>query len=196
MIPAFGSGVLHPKLVIGSTPVTLISAVFDAYEGTGPCRGALQLTNPKITALEPATITVKAGYRPMFCHYTVTGTDGMVTQKQGGWIVVGRAAGTLTAEGDNQFATAGKTLSKPLTVTLDPGDSGTGVEGAEVLFIASAGTLSNGKENGSRVIAITNSTGIASVTLTLPSVKGTVTVTAQSQFAVGGKTATFTATAK
>ena len=196
MIPAFGSGVLHPKLVSGSAPVTLISAVFDAYEGAGPCRGALRLTDPKITAREPATITVKAGYRPMFCHYTVTGTDGAVTQKQGGWIVVGRAAGTLSAEGDNQTAAAGKTLSKPLTVTLDPGDSGASAEGAEVLFTASAGMLSNGQESGSRVIATTNSTGIASVTLTLPSAKGPVKVTAQSQFAVGGKTVIFTATAK
>ena len=177
-------------------PVTLTSAVFDTYEEAGPCRGSLQLTNPKITASEPATITVKAGYRPMFCHYTVTGTDGVVNQKQGGWIVVGRAAGTLTAEGDNQSAAAGKALPRPLAVSLDPGDSGAGAEGAEVLFTASAGTLSNGKENGSRIIAITNSSGIASVTLTLPSAKGTVTVTAQSQFAVGGKTVTLTATAK
>jgi hypothetical protein len=196
MIPAFGSGVLHPKLVSGSTPITLLSAVFDAYEGAGPCRGALQLTDPKITAREPATITVRAGYRPMFCHYTVIGTDGAVAQKQGGWIVVGRAAGTITTEGDNQTTAAGMTLSKPLTVALDPGDSGAGVGGAEVLFTASAGTLSNGKENGSRVIATTNASGIASVTLTLPSAKGTVKVTAQSQFAVGGKTTTFTATAK
>ena len=196
MIPAFGSGILHPKLASGSAPVTLTSAVFDTYEGAGPCRGSLQLTNPKITASEPATITVKAGYRPMFCHYTVTGTDGVVNQKQGGWIVVGRAAGTLTAEGDNQSAAAGKALPRPLAVLLDPGDSGAGAEGAEVLFTASAGTLSNGKENGSRIIAITNSSGIASVTLTLPSAKGTVTVTAQSQFAVGGKTVTLTATAK
>jgi hypothetical protein len=83
---------------------------------------------------EPATIAVKVGYRPSFCHFTVTGTDGAVTQIQGGWIVVGKASGALTAEGDNQFAAVGKPLPKPLTVTLDPGDSGAVAEGAEILF--------------------------------------------------------------
>jgi hypothetical protein len=196
MIPAFGSGVLHPKLISGSAPATLTSAVFDTYEGAGPCRGSLQLANPKITAAEPATITVKAGYRPAFCHYTVTGTDGTVTQTQGGWIVVGRPSGTLTAEGDNQFAAAGKNLPKPLTVTIDPGDSGATPEGAEILFSTSAGTLTSGKASGSRIIALTNANGTASVTLTLPSSKGTVKVTAQDQFALGGRSVTFAATAK
>jgi hypothetical protein len=196
MIPAFGSGVLHPKLISGSATVTLTSAVFDSYEGAGSCRGSLQLTNPKITASESATIAIKAGYRPGFCHYTVTGNDGSVTQTQGGWIVVGRPSGTLTARGDNQFAASGKNLPKPLTVTIDPGDSGATPEGAEILFSASAGTLTSGKASGSRIIALTNANGTASVTLTLPSSKETVTVTAQDQFALGGKSVTFIATAK
>jgi len=45
------------------------------------------------------------------------------------------------------------------------------------------------------VIAQTNSSGVASVTLTLPSSAGTVTVTAQDQFALGGTSVTFTETA-
>jgi hypothetical protein len=45
------------------------------------------------------------------------------------------------------------------------------------------------------VIAQTNSSGVASVTLTLPSSKGTVTVTAQDQFPLGGASVTFTETA-
>jgi hypothetical protein len=45
------------------------------------------------------------------------------------------------------------------------------------------------------VIAQTNASGIASVTLTLPSSKEFVTVTAQDQFALGGASVTFTETA-
>jgi hypothetical protein len=45
------------------------------------------------------------------------------------------------------------------------------------------------------VIATTNSSGIASVTLTLPSSKGKVTVTAQDQFALGGTSVTLSETA-
>jgi hypothetical protein len=49
--------------------------------------------------------------------------------------------------------------------------------------------------SGTSVIATTNSSGVASVTLTLPSSKGTVTVTAQDQFALGGATVIFSETA-
>jgi len=45
------------------------------------------------------------------------------------------------------------------------------------------------------VIAQTNGSGVASVTLTLPAAKGPVTVTAQDMMALGGTTVTFTATA-
>jgi hypothetical protein len=68
--------------------------------------------------------------------------------------------------------------------------------GAGIFFTASAGTLSNGTSSGSKVIAITNASGVVSVTLTLPSSPGTVTVTAQDQFAVGGATSSFTETAQ
>jgi hypothetical protein len=63
------------------------------------------------------------------------------------------------------------------------------------LFTTTAGTLSNGTTSGTTVIATTNSSGTASVTLTLPASKGTVTVTAQDQFALGGASAAFTETA-
>jgi hypothetical protein len=55
--------------------------------------------------------------------------------------------------------------------------------------------LSNGTTSATSVIAQTNSSGIASVTLTLPSSPGAVTVTAQDQFALGGASVTFTETA-
>ena len=54
------------------------------------------LTQPNVTAT-PGTVTVTAGATPGFYHYTVTGTDNTGTQQtQGGWIVVGNPAATLS----------------------------------------------------------------------------------------------------
>jgi hypothetical protein len=197
MIPASGAATLHPAISSGSATVTLSSAVFDAYEGAPACSGSLALTSSTITASQPATITVNAGSTPGFCHFAVIGSDGTVTQTQGGWIVVGNPPATLTVNGgNNQTGTAGTALSNALTVTLAPGQSGGSATGAGILFTTSAGTLSNGTTSGKGVIATTSSSGIASVTLTLPSSKGTVTVTAQDQFALGGASVTFTETAQ
>jgi hypothetical protein len=66
---------------------------------------------------------------------------------------------------------------------------------AGILFTTSAGTLSTGSASGSSVIAQTNASGVASVTLTLPSSEQAVTVTAQDQFALGAASVTFTETA-
>jgi hypothetical protein len=197
MIPASGTATLHPAIGSGSAAVTLSSAVFDAYEGAAACSGSLALTNSTITAAQPGSITVNAGSTPGFCHFTVTGSDGTATQTQGGWIVVGNPPATLAQSGNNQSGSAGTALPQPLTVTLTPGQSGGSASGAGagILFTTSAGTLSNGITSGSSVIATTNASGLASVTLTLPSSKGTVTVTAQDQFALGGASVTFTETA-
>ena len=195
MIPAGGTATLHPAITSGSANVTLNSAVFDSYEGAAACSGSLTLTNATATPSKPGTITVDAGSTPGFCHYTVTGSDGTVTQMQGGWIVVGNPAATLTPSGSNQSGAPGATLSQPLTVKLDPGQSGGTNTGAGILFTTSAGTLSNGTTTGTKVIATTDSSGIASVTLTLPASAGTVTVTAQDMFALGGASVSFTETA-
>ena len=196
MIPALGTGVLNPKIVTGAASVTLTAAAFDAFEGAPACSGTLSLTDPNITPATPAMITVTAGSTPGFCHYTVTGNDGTSTQTEGGWIVVGKPAVTLTVSaGNNQTGSAGTALAQSLTVTLTPGSSGLGNSGAGILFSASAGTLSNGTTSGSKVIATANGSGVATVTLTLPANKGPVTVTAQSQFALGGASVTFNETA-
>ena len=109
--------------------------------------------------------------------------------------MVGNPPATLAQSGNNQSAAAGSALPQPLTVTLTPGQSGGSAMGAGILFTTSAGTLSNGTTSGTSVIALTNSAGTASVTLTLPSTKGTVTVSAQDQFALGDAAVTFTETA-
>ena len=197
MVPASGTGTLQPAITSGTAPVTLTTAVFDAFEGAPACGGSLTLNNSILNPSQPGAITVNTGSTPGFCHYTVTGTDGTATQTQGGWIVVGQRAGAFTIQsGNNQFGSAGTALSTPLTVTLTP-PSGTTftANGASVLFTTSGGTLSNGTTSGTSVIATTNSSGVASVTLTLPSTSGIVTVTAQDQFALGGTSVTFTETA-
>jgi len=196
MIGASGTGTLHPAISSGSANVTLASAVFDLYEGVPACAGgSISLTSATVTPAQPGTITVTAPGTPGFCHFTVTGTDGTATETQGGWIVVGNPAATLTPGGNNQSANAGTALANPLTVTLAPGQSGGAALGAGFLFTTSAGTLSNGTTSGTSVIATANASGVASVTLTLPATKGPVTVTAQSEFALGGATVTFNATA-
>ncbi len=95
-----------------------------------------------------------------------------------------------------QSGAAGAGLSQPLAVTLSSIPTGFSATGASVLFTTSAGTLSNGTSSETTVIANTNSSGVASVTLTLPSSPGTVTVSAQSQFALGGTTVSFIETAQ
>jgi hypothetical protein len=195
MVPATETAMLHPAISSGSANVTLTSAVFDAYEGAAACTGgSLTLTNATITPAQMGTITVTAPSTPGFCHYTVTGNDGTATETQGGWIVVGNPPATLTPGGNNQSANAGTALANPLTVTINPGQSGP-VTGAGILFTTSAGTLSNGTTSGKSVIATTNASGVASVTLTLPAAKGPVTITGQDMLALGGTTVTFTATA-
>jgi hypothetical protein len=196
MVPATSTVTLHPAISSGSANVTLSSAVFDAYEGAAACTGgSLTLTNATITPAQTGTITVTAPSTPGFCHYTVTGNDGTATETEGGWIVVGNPPATLTPGGNNQSANAGTALANPLTVTINPGASGGAMLGAGILFTTSAGTLSNGTTSGTTVIATTNASGVASVTLTLPATKGAVTVTGQDMMALGGSTVTFMATA-
>ncbi len=197
MAAASGTVMLQPKITSGTTNVTLGSAAFDSYEGAAACSGTITLTTPAITPTVPGEITVAAGNTPGFCHFTVTGTDGTATQTQGGWIVVGNPAATLAkTTGDAQSGSAGSVLPQALTVTLTPGASGGTNTGASILFTTSAGSLSNGTRSGSKVIAVTNSSGVASVTLTLPSSAGAVTVTAEGPYGLGHPVApTFTETA-
>jgi hypothetical protein len=197
MLPASGTVTLQPKVTSGSANVTLSSAVFDDFEGASACSGNLHLTNPVITPNQPGTITADAPGTPGFCHFTVTGSDGTVTQTEGGWIFVGNPpAGLADTGGNGQTSAVGTTLPQALAITLTPGQSGGTASGASILFSTSAGTLSNGTTSGSKVIAVTNSSGVASVTLTLPATAQTVEVQAQAPYALGNAMANFTETAQ
>lgn len=196
MVAAGGTVTLQPKITSGATNVTLESAAFDSFEGVPACGGTITLTTATITPGAPGAITVTAGGTSGFCHFSVTGSDGTVTQTQGGWIVVGNPAATLAVTGGNtQTGTHGTMLPTPLTVTLSPGSSGGTNTGASVLFSTNNGTLSNGTISGPKVIAITNSSGVASVTLTLGAA-GQVQVTAEGQYGLGHPVANFTETSQ
>jgi hypothetical protein len=197
MVPASGTTSLHPKLTGGTANVTLSSGAFDSFDGASPCSGTLTLTDPVISSIQPGTITVNAGSTPGFCHFTVTGNDGTVTQTEGGWIVVGNPPADLaTSAGNEQTGGVGAVLPQSLSVTLTPGDSGGVATGASILFSTTAGILSNGTASGTKVIALTNASGVASVTLTLPNSAQTVNVQAEAPYALGNAVAAFTETAQ
>jgi fibronectin type 3 domain-containing protein len=184
-IAANATTTLAPKITSASGSVTLQSAQFDSGGGT------IAINTAQFTTSSNGAVTIVAGSTAGFYHFTVTGVDSSgVTQTKGGWLLVGNPAATFTTSGNNQSAPAGSTIT--LSVTLNPGSSGGSAPGASVLFTTDAGSFAGAKQQ----IAVTNSSGVASVTLTLPSNSGTVNVTAEGQYALGHPVATFTATAQ
>jgi hypothetical protein len=181
MLPAGRKIGLYPKITSGTATVTLGTPQFDSGI-------TVTVTQLMLSPGHGGVITVTAGTTPGFYHYSVPSTDSTgVAQQQSGWILVGNPPALLTKTGDNQKGTAGTNLN--LTVTLNPGQSGGSTVGATIFFTASAGTLS------SRTLT-TDSTGKATVVLTLPSTPGTVHVTAEGQYALGHPEVTFTETAQ
>jgi hypothetical protein len=179
MLPAEGTVTLAPKIISGSGTVTLGTPTFDAGI-------KVVVTQGTITSSQNGAITVTAGKKAGFYHYTVPGTDNSgVAQEQSGWIVVGNPPATFTKQGDGQQGAPGTTLN--LSVTLNPGSSGGSAPGASVLFTASAGTLS------SRLVT-TDSSGNAAVVLTLPQNAGPVQVTAEGPYGLGHPEVVFTET--
>ena len=181
MLASGSKVVLHPKITSGSATVTLGTPTFDS--GISPV-----ITQPSLSKGHNGSITVTAGSTPGFYHYSVPSTDtNGVAQQQEGWVLVGNPAATLSKAGDNQKAKAGSPIT--LTVTLNPGQSGGSASGATVFFTATAGTLAN------RIVT-TDSSGKASVTLTLPATAQVMHVTAEGQYALGHPQVTFTETAQ
>lgn len=184
MLPASGTGTLKPILTSGSSSVTLGTATYDSGI-------VVSVTGKTITSTIPGSITVTAGATPGFYHFSIPATDGDGTAtSQSGWIVVGNPAAALTKSGDSQAAPAGSTLT--IGVTLNPGSSGGTNSGASILFTTSAGTIGGAR----RAIAVTNSSGVATITLTLPNTPGTFTVAAEGPYGLGHPVSTFTETAQ
>jgi hypothetical protein len=177
MLPGGGTVTLAPKIVSGSGTVTLGTPTFD----TGI---TVAVTQGTITASQNGAISVTAGSKPGFYHYTIPSTDSSgAAQEQSGWILVGNPPAMLTKQGDGQSGAPGTNLN--LSVTLNPGSSGGSAAGADVFFTANAGTLS------SRLVT-TNSSGVAAVVLTLPASAGMVQVTAEGPYGLGHPEVTFT----
>ena len=193
MVPAGGSVTLNPKITTGTSgaTVTLTAAAFDAGGGS------MSITNANLTqAPANGAISVVAGPTPGFYHYTVTSKDSTsVIQKQGGWIIVGNPAATFTKTGDQQSGGVGTQLT--LSVTLVPGTSGaTSAAGATVRFTTNGGTLSGGTTGSTTSqLVTTSSSGVASITLTLPATAGPVSVTAEGPYQLGHPVTTFSETA-
>jgi hypothetical protein len=181
MVASGNKVTLSPKITSGTATVTLGTPTFDSGI-------SLVVSQPTLSAGHSGRMTVTAGSTPGFYHYSVPSTDtNGVAQQQGGWILVGNPPASLAKTGDHQKGTAGSQLT--LSVTLSPGQSGGSASGGTVFFTASSGLLSSR-------IATTDSTGKASVVLTLPSMAGTVHVTAEGQYALGHPQVTFTETAQ
>lgn len=193
-IPAGGSFTFQPKITSATSSaatVTLGSAQFDSSPaGLTLTIGTPLITQTPLTGNGAITVASATGVAPGFYHFTVTGTDsGGVQQKQGGWVLVQKPAATLAKSGDGQTGTHGTTLT--LSVTLGVGSSGGTNSGASILFSTDAGNF-NG---ASKAIVTTDSSGVAAVTLTLPSSAGMVHVSAEAPYGLGHAVATFTETA-
>src|SRR5580698_8528903 len=178
----------------GSMTFAPYTATLIVTSGTSQLPGAEWDLNPDTTmvaaggTVHPGKITVTAGTTPGFYQYTVPSTDSNgISQTQSGWIVVGNPPATLTTTGNGQKGAPGSTLN--LSVTLNPGQSGGSAAGGTIFFTTSAGSLS------SRIVT-TNSSGVASVVLTLPATAGTVQVAAEGQYGLGHPVAAFTETAE
>jgi hypothetical protein len=186
MVPAGGSFTLTPKLIAGAATVTLGSP--SSQSGI-----TVTTTSPTVNAGQQGAVLVTAGNTPGFYSFSVPATDSSsVSTTQNGWVLVTKPAATLAkTSGDGQTGSIGTTLPQPLTVTLSPGQSAGTAVGASVYFTTNAGSLTNvqvGSEKvftGSKVIAVTDSSGVASVTLTLPGTAQTVHVTAEGPYGLG-----------
>jgi len=181
---------LTPKIISATenASLTLESAQFDAGSTSG---GTISIATAFVTSTANGAITISTGSTAGFCHFTVTGQDSSgVTQDQGGWVLVGNPAATLSKTGDNQTGAANANLA--LSVTLNAGSSGGTNTGASVLFTTDTGDFGRATQQ----IVTTNGSGVASVTLTLPASAGTVHVTAEGPYGLGHPVATFTETAQ
>jgi len=197
VVPANGTATLSPKLISGTGRVTLGSP--SASSGI-----TVTTTGSTVSSTQEGSIQVTAGAIPGFYSYKVPATDsGSVSSSQSGWILVTKPAASLALGGNNQTGAAWSVLPVKLSVTVSNSPTG-GVSGASVLFTissATGGSMTNtlvGTEEiftGTKVIALTNSSGVASVTLTLPATAGPVTVTAEGPYGLGHPTATFNETA-
>ena len=177
---------IAPIVTSGTGSVTLTAA-----SGTGGV--TLALTQPKLMPPSSATsaaavVTIKTPANPGLYSFTVTGKDsGGAIQTQQGCVLATVPAAKLNKSGDNQSAHRGSKIN--LTATFVPGASTASAGGVDLLFTTTADTLN------ARILR-TSSNGNATVTLTLPTTPGKVTVTAVGPVFWGTPLATFTATAQ
>src|SRR4029077_17114249 len=102
----------------------------------------LMISQPTLGSGKKGSITLTAGATPGFYHFTVPSTDSAgVVQQQGGWIVVGNPAASLTKTGDNQKGLAISMMGLLVTHTAEL--VGVGAAGGTIFFSPTAGSLSS-----------------------------------------------------
>ena len=185
---------LSPTILSGvsGATVTLQTAQFDPGYTAG---GSITIKTAQITQSGAGNglITIVTGGTPGFYHFTVTSLDSSsVTQKQGGWVIVGNPAATITKTGDNQTGGVGTKLTLSATLVLGSSGGTNSGSGASILFSTSAGNFSGSQ----KIIAVTNGSGVATVTLTLPASAATAKVIAEGPYALGHPVVSYTETAQ
>ena len=179
LAPTSSTVTIAPTFTSGTGTVILTSAA-----GSGGV--TLNIEEKTISPKANGLIAIKTPATPGLYSFTVDAKDSDGTpQIQHGWVLATVPATTLTKTGDKQTAAPGAKIT--LTATFEPGSSGATAGGVDLLFTASAGTLSG------RIVR-TDSKGDATVTLTLPAKAGPVTVTAIGPVFWGAPKATFAET--
>ncbi|HEY3972908.1 MAG TPA: Ig-like domain-containing protein [Candidatus Sulfotelmatobacter sp.] len=165
---------------VGSTAQSGVSVTFNDGGAGGSFNPATATTNSSGIASTSYTLPSTAK--------TITVTAAATGYSSAAFTETSTSSGTKTltvTDGNNQTGIAGKLLPTALMVEATSG--GTAVSGVSVTF-------SDGGAGGkfSPATVITNSSGVASTTYTLPSTDGTITITST---ATGYTPATFTETA-
>jgi hypothetical protein len=167
-------------------PVSGVTVTFAVTAGGGSLSAASVSTSSSGLASTTLTLGANAGTN------TVTATSGTLAGSPVSFSATGTAAPTATTlslvSGNGQTGTAGQALANPFVVEVT-NSGGSPVSGVTVTFAVTAGGGSL-----SATTVSTNSSGLASTTLTLGPNTGTNTVTATSG-SLTGSPLTFSATA-
>jgi hypothetical protein len=161
-------------------PVALTAETKDAYGNPAPGVTVYFTSNQGGTLNPPSAVTTAKGLAAVLFTLPTTIVKSTVTASAAGlknasfveFSIAGPAASVGVNGGDNQTAPAGTVLPESLSVLVTD-QYGNPVTGASVMFSDDAAGGIFGTDP-----ATTGSNGIASQMYTLPSVAGTVTITA------------------
>ena len=184
MVPAGGSVARFPQIVSGTGTATLNSQQSDngitvtLTEPTSLCRPRAAVGDPdRFRRRHSRLLPLHCDWHRQHRHAADTGRMDR--------------GGKSGGDGDKDRGQRDRLLLT-LTATFNVGSSGATPQGASILFTTTGGTLSDTGSSGlacnsttTACIATTDSSGNATLTLTLPIGTGKVTVTAEGPFPLG-----------